>query len=113
MNIKKWIDLNTHDLTGKTIALTGTTGGLMSIVVDFLCSKNANLILLNRNKELTENQILNLKSKYPHINIEFVELFLLIKNNACMALHYSRPNTTTYVKIHHNGNDTQYYFVFY
>ena len=73
MNIKKWIDLNTHDLTGKTIALTGTTGGLMNIVVDFLCSKNANLILLNRNKELTEKQILNLKAKYPHINIEFVK----------------------------------------
>ena len=73
MNIKKWINLNTHDLTGKTIALTGTTGGLMNIVVDFLCSKNANLILLNRNKELTEKQILNLQAKYPHINIEFVE----------------------------------------
>ena len=73
MNIKNWIKLNTHDLAGKTIALTGTTGGLMAIVVDFLCSKNANLILLNRNKELTENQILNLQAKYPHINIEFVE----------------------------------------
>lgn len=73
MSIKKWINLNTHDLTGKTIALTGTTGGLMTIVVDFLCSKNANLILLNRNKHLTEQQILKLKAKYPHINIEFVE----------------------------------------
>ena len=73
MNIKNWININTHDLTGKTIAITGTTGGLMNIVVDFLCSKNANLILLNRNKELTEKQILNLQAKYPHRNIEFVE----------------------------------------
>ena len=73
MNIKKWLDLNTSDLSGKTVALTGTTGGLMALVVDFLCSKNANMVFLNRSKEKTQSQIDSLKQKYKTAQIEFVE----------------------------------------
>ena len=73
MNIKKWINLNTSDLNNKTIALTGTTGGLMIEVVDFLCSKNAKLILLNRSEEKTLSQIAQLKHKYINANIDFIK----------------------------------------
>lgn len=72
MNIKKWIEENTSDLTNKTIAITGSTGGLLNEVVKILASLNSNLILINRNKEKTEKQINELKSLHPNINIEFI-----------------------------------------
>ena len=73
MNINKWIKENTFDLTNKTITITGSTGGLLNEVVKILANLNANLILINRNKEKTEKQIQQLKSLYPNITIEFIE----------------------------------------
>lgn len=73
MNINKWLKQNTNDLTGKTIAITGSTGDLANKLVFVLAKLNANLILLNRNKEKTEKQIKELFTLYPNIQIEFIE----------------------------------------
>ena len=73
MNIKKWIEENTSDLANKTIAITGSTGGLLNEAVKILASLNANLILINRNKNKTQQQIEQLKSLHPNISIDFVE----------------------------------------
>ena len=73
MNIQKWLKDNTNDLTGTTIAITGSTGGLAKHVVSILASLNANLILINRNKEKTERQINNLKSLHPTLQVEFIQ----------------------------------------
>ena len=72
MNMQKWIKENTSDLTGKTIAITGSTGGLLNNIVKIFASLNANLILLNRNKEKSEHQINELRSLFPNIKIEFI-----------------------------------------
>lgn len=73
MNIQKWLKENTLDLTGKTVAITGSTGALANELVFQLAKLNAILILINRNKEKTERQITNLTTLFPNIKIEFVE----------------------------------------
>lgn len=72
MNISKWLKENTSNLTNKTIAITGSTGGLLNNIVKIFASLNANLILLNRNKEKSEHQINELRSLYPNIKIEYI-----------------------------------------
>ena len=51
MKVNKWLSLNTTSLLGKTIAVTGTTGGLGKEICKYLASLNANLILMDRNKK--------------------------------------------------------------
>ena len=51
MNIQKWITQNTTSLKGKTIAITGSTGGISKHLTKSLANLGANLILINRNKE--------------------------------------------------------------
>jgi len=49
MNYNKWLQLNTSNLFGKNIAITGSTGGLGFEICSYLAKLNANLILLDRN----------------------------------------------------------------
>ena len=65
MNIQNSIQEN-------TFTITGSTGGLAQVVVNFLAKFNANFIFLNRNKEKTESQIKELALLYPNINIEYI-----------------------------------------
>ena len=51
MTFSKWIDKNTKSLSGKTVAVTGSTGGLGLELCDFLASLGADLVLLDRNLE--------------------------------------------------------------
>ncbi len=51
MTLSTWIDKNTKSLLGKTVAVTGSTGGLGLELCDFLASLGANLVLLDRNRE--------------------------------------------------------------
>lgn len=54
MNIQKWLRENTSSLTGKTVAATGTTGGLGRELCRYLAGLGASLILLDRNRERSE-----------------------------------------------------------
>ena len=49
MSIAKWLEKNTHDLTGFVIAITGGTGGLGVEIVKNLVKLRASIILLDRN----------------------------------------------------------------
>jgi len=49
MDYKKWLDKNTTRLDGKTIGITGSTGGLGKEICLFLGYLGANLVLINRN----------------------------------------------------------------
>jgi len=84
MNIKKWIRDNTNTLEGKTIAITGSTGGLGKQVCEMLVSLNASLIFLNRNssksKQLKDHLLaLNSEVSIDIINVDF-ENFESVKN---------------------------------
>lgn len=74
MNINKWIEKNTNALKGKTVAITGSTGGLGKELCFHLASLGANLILLNRNQDKTNEQIKDLNVKYPNIKIDFIQV---------------------------------------
>jgi NAD(P)-dependent dehydrogenase (short-subunit alcohol dehydrogenase family) len=54
MNYKKWLAKNTRSLEGKTVAISGATGGIGRELCRFFCSLSASIILIDRNKERSE-----------------------------------------------------------
>ncbi len=76
MNYEKWLKLNTEDLKGKTIAVTGTTGGLGRELVRFLCELHANIILLDRNAERSSAFEKELVSDYPNAKVSRITVDL-------------------------------------
>ena len=54
MKIEAWIEKNTESLAGKTVAVTGTTGGLGRELCIYLASLGASLVLVDRNAERSE-----------------------------------------------------------
>ena len=69
MNYKKWLQQNTTSLLGKTVAITGSTGGLGKEICFWLASLGANLILLDRNKQKQENLKFQIYEKFSNIHI--------------------------------------------
>ena len=69
MSIRKWLQKNTHSLEGKTVALTGSTGGLGHALSSHLARLGAKLILLDRTAERSENNRKRLLSLYPSANV--------------------------------------------
>ncbi len=51
MNVFRWIQQNTASLRGKTVAITGSTGGLGTALCRHIASLGANLILIDRNRQ--------------------------------------------------------------
>lgn len=76
MNYKKWLLNNAENLGGKTVAITGSTGGIGVWLCKHLASLGANLILLNRSKTKTDEQIIALKSEFGDIKISYIPLDL-------------------------------------
>ena len=54
MTTKSYLKSHTSSLVGKTVAMTGCTGGLGRVWVEHLASLGASLILLDRNRERSE-----------------------------------------------------------
>ncbi len=50
MNIQKWLTKNTHSLLGKTVAITGATGGLGRELSRYVVMLGANLVTVDRNE---------------------------------------------------------------
>lgn len=76
MNYKKWFLKNTEKLNGKTVAVTGSTGGIGVWLCRHLALLGANLVLLNRSITKTEEQITDLKNEFNDIKIEYIPLDL-------------------------------------
>ena len=73
MKIERWIKENTQNLRGKTIAITGSTGGLGNEICNVLAKLNANLILLNRNEDKSRKQKAKLISACPDLDVKFIK----------------------------------------
>lgn len=81
MKIENWIDKNCTSLKGKTICITGSTGGLAKKFTEKLAFLGADLIFANRNKEKSEKQKQELIKKYPrHQN----------QDNACRHVQHGQ-----------------------
>ncbi len=66
---KKWLLKNTQSLEGKTVALTGSTGGIGNELCKYLCFLKADLVLIDRNREKALALRENLLSLYPDCKI--------------------------------------------
>ena len=64
MTFCKWIEKNTKDLSGKTVALTGSTGGLGIELCDLLARLGARLVFLDRNYDKSLAHAKKLLNKY-------------------------------------------------
>ena len=76
MNVNKYLKQNAKDLTGRTVAITGTTGGLGGAICRHLLSLGANLILLDRNKQKSDALKAALSQEYPISTIDQIPLDL-------------------------------------
>ncbi len=64
MSIEKWLKNNTSSLSGKTVAVTGSTGGLGSPLCAYLARLGASLILVDRSKDRSEAHASELREKF-------------------------------------------------
>lgn len=83
MSVENWLNKNCKDLSNKTVAITGSTGGLGEKLCLHLAKLHANLILLNRNQQKTQAQIDSLHSSYPQLKTEFIRLDQTDFKNLC------------------------------
>ena len=79
MNINKWLEKNTSSLSGKTVAISGSTGGLGRELCIHLGSLGASLVLLDRNlKKSTaladELRSMFLRIKITHITVDMTDI---------------------------------------
>ena len=72
MNIKKWLKNNTHSLKGKTVAITGSTGGLGKELCEYLAALGASLILVDRNESRSRAFAEALSTRYNDLNVKLV-----------------------------------------
>ena len=72
MRIARWLRKNTQDLTGKRVAITGSTGGIGRWLCHYLLSLGASLILVDRNAAKQESLIAELVSYHPSADISRV-----------------------------------------
>ena len=66
---KKWISRHTASLKGKTVAVTGSTGGLGKALCHYLSYLDAHLILIDRNRQRAEALQKELTQTYGDISI--------------------------------------------
>lgn len=85
MNIYKWIDENCGSLKGKTVATSGSTGGIGEWLCDYLLYLGAKLVLLDRNPQKQAALRLKLIKKYPSAEISPLTLNLESENSVFSA----------------------------
>lgn len=76
MNTQKWLAKNAQSLEGKTVALTGSTGGIGGALCRHLAGLGAGLILLDRDPQKACARVAQLKKEHPQIKVKTVPLDL-------------------------------------
>ena len=76
MKTNVWIEKRMPNLSGKTVAVSGATGGIGQELCRHLASLGASLLLLDRNSERSKAWIENLKIEFPTLNASHLRLDL-------------------------------------
>ena len=76
MKTDAWIQKNMPSLSGKTVAISGATGGIGQALCRHLASLGAELWLLDRNSERSLAWIEKLKAEFPSLNVRHLRLDL-------------------------------------
>ena len=69
---KKWLAKNTESLAGKTVAITGSTGGLGRELARYLAHLGASLILVDRSYERSLEHKRSLNKEFPNTKINLI-----------------------------------------
>lgn len=72
MSVSKWIKRNTSSLVGKTVAVTGSTGGIGVELCRHLAALGASLVLVDRNIDKSMRHAESLRAEYPDIQINHI-----------------------------------------
>ena len=70
---ERWLRRHTHALTGKTVAITGSTGGLGKPLCRYLAALGATLVLVDRSKERATAHKEALLAEFPDCSVTFLE----------------------------------------
>ena len=76
MKTDAWIKQNMPSMLGKTVAISGATGGIGQALCRHLAKLGANLLLLDRNSERSLAWIQKLKVEFPSLNARHLRLDL-------------------------------------
>jgi len=76
MKYLKWMRKNTQSLSGKTVAISGATGGIGQELCKYLAQLGAELILLDRNKEKSNRLRESLVKGFPALSVRQIQLDL-------------------------------------
>lgn len=76
MKTEIWIQKNMPSMAGKTVAISGATGGIGQELCRHLAALGANLLLLDRNSERSNTWIEKLKTEFPPLNARHLRLDL-------------------------------------
>lgn len=76
MDIATWINKNTLSLAGKTVAISGATGGIGQELCRHLVSLGAHLVLLDRNQNKSLALANSLRALSPSLSIQRIALDL-------------------------------------
>ena len=69
MNTSTWIKLNAASLAGRTVALSGSTGGIGQHLCRYLAQLGADLVLLDRNRAKAEALRSRLLQEFPSLSV--------------------------------------------
>ena len=69
---KSWLSKNTESLKGKNVAITGSTGGLGRELARYLAHLDANLILVDRNRERSEAFKSELTEEFKELSVKLI-----------------------------------------
>lgn len=102
MRVETWLKRHPVDLHGKTVAITGSTGGLGRELCRLLLSVGASLIMLDRSPERSAALREQLKAEFPAAVMRYVRVSLDDMGSvkaACEAL----KNETVDILLHNAG----------
>lgn len=69
---QKWLSKNTKSLNNKTVAITGSTGGLGRELCRYLAYLGASLILVDRSYERSNEHKNNLLAEFPELSVKLI-----------------------------------------
>ncbi|GAB5554538.1 MAG: oxidoreductase [Saprospiraceae bacterium] len=72
LHLDKVLTDHTQDMTGKVVAITGTTSGTGFVCAREVAKKGATVILLNRKSKRAEDALQQLKDAVPRANFDWV-----------------------------------------
>lgn len=72
MSVKQWLNKNTVSLKGKTVAVTGSTGGLGREICGIIASLGGDLLLIDRNPARSQARKDEILKDHPDINITLI-----------------------------------------